>query len=365
MTIDKVMTQHINWKPEFTERLQRFSNWDDHYQILSSVGQSTVYKALQQLRMDTFISAGILGCYELIISTHANLVQRVAECDVEIAKQRDKVPQDASQAVKACRDMIRDLVSQHNNQIRSLQTSQTLLASQREALLTPISYSVLKQQIDNTCEAMQTGLTSMGVGRLVNDFFEDLDNNIQHVEREIERVNSVLASIYQRPEHNLKNNELLTSKLLNISKQRQQLQLLQKRATSFQPSFATLCTRKQVLSDRFVETLAKEANDIYLALNQHIERWLKEALLPLFENNRQQKAVIDDHKQRLDKMETTAVSSDEQMVDLEIQTKYYQAALFALAPMYQESLKAKQEMAAQAAQIQVAAAEASGQQVAT
>lgn len=46
-TLPPHLAQSNNWKSMLNERLQSFSDWDERFQILSSVSQSTLYKARQ------------------------------------------------------------------------------------------------------------------------------------------------------------------------------------------------------------------------------------------------------------------------------------------------------------------------------
>lgn len=214
------LTQANSWKRLFNERLQSFSQWDDRYQILGSVAQSALYKARQQLRSDTFHIAHLKNSYDLIINTRDSLVQRIAHAEQKVAELHTNAPQVANQAIKQARNNLREMIEQYNKQLSSLETSHRLLQSQRASLTAPISSSVLKKQVDAAHTILQKSRTSLYIGCAVNNFVEDVNNNVQHLESEIERVNALLASIYQRSEHGGINGAALNSKLLSIVKQR-------------------------------------------------------------------------------------------------------------------------------------------------
>ena len=163
-------------------------------------------------------------------------------------------------------------------QALSLRTSQRLLESQRVALLAPVSSGLLEQQINSAHRNLAQSWTTLGLARAIGNFFDDVDSSLQHVEREIERANRVMTSIYQRPEHNLTGDDLMMRHLLKIHHQRRQLRQLHKRADDFRYSLNTLLTRKGALINRFINTLVQEVRNTYQDLNEHINQWLQEAL---------------------------------------------------------------------------------------
>jgi len=338
-TVPPHLTQANSWKRLLNERLQCFSDWDDRYQVLSSISQSVLYKARQQLRTDSFHIANVGSTHEMIVTTHDSLLQRLAECESEITALQGNAPQEVSSAIKHARSQIRDLVEQYNKQVRSLETSRALLQSQRTALLAPISSSVLKRQVD---DALEQSKKTFFIGRIVDSFFEDVDNNIRHLEREIERVNGVLTSIYERSGSDQRNSDSLQSKLLNISKQCGQLNVLRKRTSEFDFSLASLFTRKNVRMNRFITTLVVDVRNIYLELNQYIDESIKEAIASLLQNSQYQKEIIENHKHRLAQLEKEGQGTNGKAAEVHAGMVHLQAALKALEPLYKDILNAQQ-----------------------
>ena len=163
---------------------------------------------------------------------------------------------------------------------------------------------------------------------------------LHHIEREIERSNRVLVSIYQRPEHNLTGDELMMRHLLKIHHQRRQLRQLHKRADDFRFSLNTLLTRKGALINRFINTLVQEVRNTYQELNEHISQWLIEALAPLTHNNQYQKQLLENHMLRLTQLQTQRNTHAEQIESLQTNIYQLQAALNSLEPLYQEIISA-------------------------
>lgn len=276
--------------------------------------------------------------YELILNTHSSLANRVADCEREIAELRATAPEQADSKLDELRDTIRRSHHDYHKQALSLRTSQRLLESQQGALLAPISTVQLEQQITDAQNSLAQSWTTLGLARAISNFFEDVDNNVQHLEREIERANRVLTSIYERPEHPAKGDDVLLRHLLSIHKQRRQLRQLQARADEFRLSLSTLFTRKGALINRFVNVLVQEVRNVYQSLNELIIQWLQEALAPLFHNNQYQKQLIEHHMLRLTELQGQHNTQSEQLVSLQANIDELHMALGKLEPLYMDVL---------------------------
>jgi hypothetical protein len=278
--------------------------------------------------------------YEMIINTRNSLSQRLNECEAEINVLRTAAPQEAADTLQQLRDTIRQTHHQYHKQALSLRTSQRLLESQRVALLAPVSSGLLEQQINSAHRNLAQSWTTLGLARAIGNFFDDVDSSVQHIEREIDRANRVMISIYKRPEHNLTGEDLMMRHLLKIHNQRRQLRQLHKRADDFRFSLNTLLTRKGALINRFINTLVQEVRNTYQDLNEHINQWLQEALTPLMHNNQYQKQLLETHMLRLTQLQTQRNTHAEQIESLQTNIYQLQSALSSLEPLYQEIISA-------------------------
>ncbi|MES2822085.1 MAG: dynamin family protein [Pseudomonadota bacterium] len=278
--------------------------------------------------------------YEMIMTTRHSLARRLSECETEIAIMRRAGPSAANDVLQQLRDTIRQSHHQYHKQALSLRTSQRLLDAQRVSLLAPISAGLLEQQINSAQRGLAQSWTSLGLGRAISNFFDDVDSSLRHIEREIERSNRVLVSIYQRPEHGLNSDELMMRHLLKIHIQRRQLKQLSKRADDFRYSLSTLLTRKSVLITRFINSLVQEVRNTYKDLSEHIDLWIQEALSPLIHGNQYQKQLLEKHMLRLTQLQNKRNSHSEQIESLQTNIYQLQAALASLEPLYQDIMSA-------------------------
>ncbi len=278
--------------------------------------------------------------YEMIMNTRNSLAKRLSECEIEIAIMRRAGPGEANNVLLQLRDTIRLAHHEYHKRALSLRTSQRLLDAQRVSLLAPVSSALLEQQINGAYRSLEQSWTSLGLGRAISNFFDDVDSSLNHIEREIERSNRVLTSIYQRPEHGLSSDDLMMRHLLKIHFQRRKLIRLHKRADDFRYSLSTLLTRKSVLITRFINTLVQEVRSAYLDLNQHIELWIQEALSPLIQSNHYQKQLVESHMLRLTQLQNKRNSHAEQIESLQTNIYQLQAALTSLEPIYLDIMSA-------------------------
>jgi hypothetical protein len=281
--------------------------------------------------------------YEMIINARNGLVRRIAEAEHELAELRTTAPENAAAKLQELRDTIRRAHHDYHKQALSLRTSQRLLESQKVPLLAPISLAQLEQQIAEAHKNLAQSWTTLGLARAIGKFFDDVDSNINHLEREIERCNRVMASIYERPDQPLAEDHLMMRHLLKIQKQRRQLRQLHRRADDFRKSLTTVLTHKGALISRFINTLVQEVRNVYGDLSQHINQWMQEALAPLFHQNQYQKQLLEHHMLRLTQLQNQRNSHAEQVEMLQTNLYQLQTALGNIEPLYREILAAPLE----------------------
>lgn len=310
-----------------TAQLQR-----SNFPVLERMLAECVVRSQQQI-----VGHRLIGdSYSMIINTRNSLARRLKECEEEVAVLRSATDPDAGDTLQRLRDTIRQTHHQYHKQALSLRTSQRLLENQRAALLGPVSASQLEMQVQEAHHRLAQSWTTLGLARAIGDFFDVVDSNIRHLEREIERANKVLTSIYERPEHNQQDGELLNRHLFRMHKERRQLRQLQTRADDFRLSLNSLLTSKSTFISRFINTLVQEVRNTFRDINRAIDHWLQEALSPLFHNNEYQKQLVEQHMLRLTQMQNQRNTHAEKVESLQTNIYQMQAALAQLEPLYQE-----------------------------
>lgn len=276
--------------------------------------------------------------YAMVINTRAGLIKRIAACEAELEDLRTIAPENAAEKLQELRDTIRRTHHEYHKQSLSLRTSQRLLESQQLALIAPVSTALLDQQIIEAHSNLEQSWTTVGLARAIATFFDTVDSNLNHLEREIERCNRVLTSIYEHPEYGVAADNIILRHLLKIQKQQRQLRQLQRRADDFRKSLSSVLTHKSALINRFINTLVQEVRAVYVELNQYISHWMQEALAPLFHQNQYQKQLLEHHMLRLTQLQTQRNSHAEQLQSLQTNLYQLQSALTTIEPLYREIL---------------------------
>lgn len=281
---------------------------------------------------------------EMIIRSYHGLARQLNDCEKEIAQLRATTPINQSHKLNELRETVRKSHHDYHKLTLSLRTSQRLIESQRLALLAPVSTGLLEQQIAIAHQNLAQSWTTLGLSTAIGKFFEDVDYNIQHLDREIERVNRVVKSIYERPEHGIRDDDLMISHLLKVQKQRRQLRQLHQKANEFRASLANIFLRhKNTFITRFINSLVNEVRQVYIELNQHIVHWLSEALAPLHHQNQYQKQLLEQHMLRLAELQGSNNSWTQQVESLQTNIYQMQSALQDLEPLYRQVLKSPLE----------------------
>lgn len=270
----------------------------------------------------------------MIVDLNNSLKRRLVESEQELALVRAGDREDNSELLQELRETIRNNHRHYHKQALSLRTSQMLLEKQRPGLTGPISMARLEHLIAETRADLSQSWTSLGLSRAIGGFFDQLDTQMQHLDRELERANKVLTSIYQRPEHG--QDLPLEEHKLSLAAERRQLKQLHLQADHFRASLNNLLSIKGVLIQRFIGTLVQEVREIWEQFNKAVETWLGQALAPLFHHNQYQKQMLEHHMLRLTRMRSQQQSYTEQLHSLRGNVEQLQLALEQLQPLYLE-----------------------------
>lgn len=276
---------------------------------------------------------------EMIIRSYNGLARRLVECEKEIAELKSSAPGSQSDKLQEMKETVRKSHHDYHKQALSLRTSQRLIESQRLALLSPVSVGLLEKQIIQAHKDLAESWTTKGLSNAIGKFFDDVDSSMQHLEREIDRVNRVVKSIYSRPEHGIRDGDLMISHLLKIQKQRRRLRQLHTHANDFRGSLSNFLSSKSTFISRFISSLVNEVRQVYVDINQHIVYWLREALAPLHHHNQYQKNLLEQHMLRLAQLQGNKNTLAQQVESLQLNYYQMQTALQQLEPLYKQVVR--------------------------
>lgn len=300
------------------ERLER----SGFRQLEQALGQ-TVARSRQALAGQRLIT----DSQAMIDNVYHSLKGRLADARQELLLLRAGEEQDNEALLSERREAIRQKHRQYHKQSLSLRTSQMLLDKQRPSLIQVISPERLAREIDHTRQRLANSWTTVGLSRSMAQLFDWLDHQLGHLEREVERTNRVLDSIYQRPEHAIDASQRPQNYQLDLTDERRQLRQLHHQADQFRASLDSLLSLKGPLIQRFVGTLVQEARALWHELYNTIDHWLKQALVPLFQHNQYQRQLLEHHMLRLTRMRHERQSQAQQVDSLHQNIKQMERAL--------------------------------------
>lgn len=300
------------------ERLER----SGFRQLEQALGQ-TVARSRQALAGQRLIT----DSQAMIDNVYHSLKGRLADARQELLLLRAGEEQDNEALLSERREAIRQKHRQYHKQSLSLRTSQMLLDKQRPSLIQVISPERLAREIDHTRQRLANSWTTVGLSRSMAHLFDWLDHQLGHLEREVERTNRVLDSIYQRPEHAIDASQRPQNYQLDLTDERRQLRQLHHQADQFRASLDSLLSLKGPLIQRFVGTLVQEARALWHELYNTIDHWLKQALVPLFQHNQYQRQLLEHHMLRLTRMRHERQSQAQQVDSLHQNIKQMERAL--------------------------------------
>ncbi|MDO6748096.1 dynamin family protein [Gilvimarinus sp. 1_MG-2023] len=295
-----------------------------------------ILRSQQQIISHRLVS----NSHEMIVNTYNSLTRRIDESESELHALQQATDQDAINELTRQRDKIRNAHHRFHKQSLSLKTSQRLLNNQRTALMAPVTQSKVQGLSEETQERMMQSWTTVGLSQAIGDFFDNVDTSVNHLVREIERANKVLASIYDRPEHGTEAAAMAHSHKLNITSHRRRLRNLENNADRLRRSLNSVLATKNTLISRFLGTLVKEVNNLFSDLRRDINDWLQDALTPLTHHNQHQKKLLEHHMMRLGEMRSQTRSHHEQIQSLEQGLHALATARGDLEPLFLEVTRA-------------------------
>lgn len=224
---------------------------------------------------------------------------------------------------------IKRIHHQYHKQSLSLKSSERLLYRQRDSLLGPIGETVIEQHIALAQSQLAASWHTFGVGRVVQEFFDNIDHCLSNLNHQLVQANTVMQSIYRREDSNV-NPDLLRNHEFNLRHYRARANQLRAHSKQYSLGLGNLLTSKQSLMTRFLGTIAQETRNLIAELRNDIDSWLKDALAPLNHRNLYQKKLLDEQLLQLANLNLQSSGQQEQVAALKTQIATLETALMDL-----------------------------------
>ncbi len=197
-----------------------------------------------------------------------------------------------------------------------LQATRAVFTRLSNDVFTSLGMNILKQNINDTRDAMESSKLSSGLRKSVKEFFEQINQGLQSSEEKIEEITAMMTVMYRKfsTEHGL---ALSSPMPFSLSKYQQEIRMVQ---GIYQKQFgpaALLTTPQVVLMHKFFDSIASRVKQSFLQANRDVEAWLKVVMAPLEAQIGEHKAQLKRRRQSIERVHSATDSLEEKVQALE------------------------------------------------
>ena len=197
-----------------------------------------------------------------------------------------------------------------------LQGTRTVFGNLSEELFAHLGTDVLKNNIRDTREAMQSSLFSVGMRDAVKRFFTEVEGNLILSGRKIGEISEMMAVMYRRfsAEHGF---ALSTPMPFSLKRYADEIAAVE---AAYHKQFGTgalLTTPQLALMQKFFDSIASRVRQSLLLANRDVEAWLKVVMAPLEAQIREHKNQLKQRRNSIERIHLAADDLDVRVTALE------------------------------------------------
>lgn len=291
-----------------------------------------------------------LICDDLVIELQEMIHGSMALLNQRLASMYERL--EAMQQQDGTKKMVADLAKQsHEDHERyykkliTLKSSRRLLNSQGEILQQIISPIKFKALLKKTRRLMHDSWSTLGLMHAMNQFFKQVEKDLENMVLEAQLADKMVAAIYQRFKVDI-DAQHLAPKVFSISNQQEALSKLKDQLVQYCRQPKMFITEQSILTEHFFSTFANEAEIIQKQVYEIAMKWPDRALSPLMQYAQEQKVNLENQMSHLKRLANTSRERYEQQQELEkiIQKTEQELAIarqlqseFMLPPRYLEN----------------------------
>jgi len=180
----------------------------------------------------------------------------------------------------------------------TLRSSRRLMESQGEPLKQFVSAERFENHAQTIRSQMASSWTTAGMNRSMEDFFELLEVDLNHLMNEGRLAEKMVNAIYRRYNEDNRTRHLEATPL-RTGRHIVAIRELRKKARRFRISPTNLLTEQSALVKRFFNVIVSEARTLNQRVRTEVERWPSEAMLPILQYSMEQKQLLEHQIRRL------------------------------------------------------------------
>lgn len=221
------------------------------------------------------------------------------------------------------KQMIADLAHQSHEEheryykkLITLKSSRRLLHSQGEILQQLISPLRFKALLKKTKRAMHDSWSTLGLMHTMNQFFNQMEKELDNMVLEARLADKMVAAIYQRFKADIEAQHL-QPKVFSITAQKIALSELKTKLLKFCRQPKMFITEQSMLIEHFFSTFVNEVETIQTEVYEIAMTWPDRALMPLMQYAQEQKKTLENQLTQLKRLANSSRELQDQQAELE------------------------------------------------
>lgn len=221
------------------------------------------------------------------------------------------------------KQMIADLAHQSHEEheryykkLITLKSSRRLLHSQGEILQQLISPLRFKALLKKTKRGMHDSWSTLGLMHTMNQFFNQMEKELDNMVVEARLADKMVAAIYQRFKADI-DAQHLQPKMFSINAQKIALSELKSKLLKFCRQPKMFITEQSMLIEHFFSTFVNEVEKIQTEVYEIAMTWPDRALMPLMQYAQEQKKTLENQLTQLKRLANSSRELQDQQAELE------------------------------------------------
>lgn len=200
------------------------------------------------------------------------------------------------------------VLADYKKRLLSLKPSQRLMERQTRIMLGHINSTEIEKLIETTRHDLVRAWTTVGMHRVIRQFFDSLQAIMGELTREAELSNKMADSIYRKfqEEHQM---DLLEPRTIVVKRYLRQLEAVVLESQQFNESLVLTLSEQTFMIRRFFATTVHRLLELFNGIRRDLIHWSQSVMTPLVQQLQEQKDLIDRHVQDLNGLQQNGATA--------------------------------------------------------
>lgn len=197
-----------------------------------------------------------------------------------------------------------------------LQATRAVFARLSTEVFTHLGMGVLKDNINQTRNAMERSKFSSGLRQAVKEFFQEALYNLELSSTKTDEIGEMMSVMYRKfsTEHGL---ALSTPMPFSLDKYSKEIVMIEQLYHKQFGAATILTTPQVILMQKFFDSIASRVKQSFLQANRDVEAWLKVVMAPLEAQIGEHKVQLKRRKKSIEKIHLATDSLEEKVLAFE------------------------------------------------